>query len=91
MSHRVTALYHDYEKARLAAEDLASTGFPREAFTMTEGLQVGSGRIEILAKDLDQAIDVRAFLEQDGAHSVEIRAGESEVALDTIPTVPAES
>lgn len=90
MSHRVTALYHDYEKARLAAGDLASTGFPPEGFALTEGLQSGSGRIEIRAKDLDQAIDVRAFLEQDGAHSVEIRAGEDEAVPDTIPTVPAE-
>ena len=89
MSHRVTALYHDREKARLAAEDLRSTGFPVEAILLADGLAPGSGRLEITAKDMDQSIDVRTFLEGDGAHSVEIRGGEDAISAKTMPSVPA--
>ena len=90
MSHRVTALYHDRDKARLAMGDLQSTGFPAERIQYAEGIAQGSGRLEIQARDLDQAIDVRAFLEQDGAGSVEIRSGTDEGPPDDkIPTVPA--
>lgn len=91
MSHRVTALYHDREKARLAMGDLQLTGLPSEQILLEDGLASGSGRLEIHAKDMDQAIDLRAFLEQDGAHSVEIRAGEDEPKIDTMPPVPAPS
>ncbi len=89
MSHRVTALYHDRDKARLAMGDLEATGFPTERIHYGEGLSPGSGRLDVQAKDMDQAIDVRTFLTQDGAHSVEIRAGEDAATVDTIPTVPA--
>ncbi len=89
MSNLVSALYHDRDKAKLAAGDLQTVGILPEQVTFAEGLQEGSGRLEIKAKNLDQAIDVRSFLEQDGAHSVEIRAGTEEVSLDSMPTVPA--
>lgn len=73
MSHLVSALYHDRDKAQLAAGDLLNAGVDGNQITFGEGLSEGSGRLEIRARTLDQAIDVRSFLEQDGAHSVEIR------------------
>lgn len=63
MSHRVSALYHDMEKARLAAGDLQFSGVLPGRILLTDGLGSGSGRIEVLAKDLDQAIDVKTFSE----------------------------
>lgn len=90
MAHLVSALYHDREKARLAAGDLISAGVLPGSIVLADGLQSGSGRLEVYARDMDHAIDVRSYLEQDGAHSVEIRHGTSEApTLDTIPTVPA--
>lgn len=73
VSHLVSALYHDRDKARLAAGDLLHVGVEANQILIAQGLSEGSGRIEIQARKLDQAIDVRSFLEQDGAHSVEIR------------------
>ena len=90
MAHLVSALYHDRQKARLAAGDLISAGVLPESIVVADGLQLGSGRLEVYARDMDHAIDVRSYLEQDGAHSVEIRHGTSEVpAVETIPQVPA--
>lgn len=90
MSHRVTALYHDRQLARLAAEDLCATGFPSQAVEVADGVAEGSGRIEVRALDWDQALDVKAFLEQDGSHSVEIRAGVEQAPGVAVPPVPAE-
>ncbi len=73
MSHLVSALYHDRDKARLAAGDLLNVGVEANQILIAQGLSEGSGRIEIQAHSIDQAIDVQSFLEQDGAHSVEIR------------------
>ena len=73
VSHLVSALYHDREKARLAASDLLNVGVKASQILLAQGLSEGSGRLEIQARNMDQAIDVQSFLEQDGAHSVEIR------------------
>ena len=89
MSHRVIGLYHHRDKAHLALGDLQATGLTADRIRYAEGLTEGSGRIEVEAKDLDQAIDVRTFLEQDGADSVIIQSGDDEVGDDTMPSVPA--
>lgn len=94
MSHRIDAFYADRDRAHLAAEDLRLAGIPPERIFVAEGLVPGAGRIEVAARDLDEAINVRTFLQEDGAASVEMR--ESSV-LDpsddtpthgTIPAVP---
>ena len=72
MSHRVLALYGSREVARVAAEDLRASGVEAGRIVLGEGVSAGSGRIEVAARDHDQAIDVQAFLRQDGAYSVEI-------------------
>jgi hypothetical protein len=73
MSHLVSALYHDLDKAYLAVGDLLNVGVDASQILIAQGLSEGSGRIEVRAHSRDQAIDVQSFLEQDGAHSVEIR------------------
>lgn len=94
MSHRIDAFYSDREKARLAAEDLRGAGIPAERILVAEGLTAGSGRIEVAARDLDEAINVRTFLQEDGANSVELREspvpepGDATPTRGTIPSVP---
>lgn len=90
MSHRVIALYNDRDKARLAQGDVLSVGIDASNVRLAEGLSEGSGRVEVRARNMDQAINVRSFLEQDGADSVEIVGGLDDVlAADRIPHVPA--
>lgn len=84
MSHRVTAIYSDEGRARLAAGDLQSAG------VSTDDIRLVESRLDIRARDLDHAINVRAFLQEDGAEWAEIHEGIDEAEpVDTIPTVPA--
>ena len=81
--HRVTALYRDAEKARLARGDLIVAGVRPDAVALVDD------RIEVQARDMDQAIDVRAYLEQDGADGATIHGGADAPGEDTMPAVPA--
>ena len=90
MSHRVIALYHDRAKALLAQGDLQSAGVSSDQVRFADGLSEGEGRLEVSVRNRDQALDVEAFLVQDGADSVEVLLGTDDVlATDTIPHVPA--
>ena len=90
MSHRVIALYHDRAKALLAQGDILSAGVSADQVRLAEGLSEREGRLEIRVQDRDQALDVEAFLVQDGADSVEVLLGTDDILeRDTIPHVPA--
>lgn len=84
MSHRVTAVYDSLERAHLAAGDLESAGVEPAQIVLTEG------RITVRARDLDHALNVKGFLEEDGAQWTEVHVGMDDfLPTDTIPSVPA--
>ena len=80
MSHRVTAVYDSLEKARLAAGDLESAGVDPTQIFLTDA------RIAVHARDADHALNVKGFLEEDGAQWAEIQEGTDDVLI--IPAIP---
>ena len=95
MSYRVNAFYSDLDRARIAAEDVRAAGIPAGLIVVAAGLSEGSGRVEVAARSFDEAINVQAFLQEDGANDVGIREiAESEkvdivaISTVTIPGIP---
>lgn len=90
MNPRVVAFYPDRTRARLAADDLRSAGVESDRIRLNEDLEADGGTIEVLARNSDHAIDVKAWLDQDGAEWTELRPGlDEEPPSQTIPRVPA--